>query len=262
MTSFRDRDFTLGKYESLCRALGESGYAALRIGDYLARPEGAPERFVLLRHDVETRPLHSARMAVVEQRHGLASTYFYRGRADPSVVRQVAALGHEVGYHYDAFSRARGNRDRAVRIFRGEIARLREAAPVRVASMHGSPLLPWDNREFWNGVSPADFGLVGEVYRDIDYAGVAYFSDTGRTWHPRRFNVRDHAPGGAHAVVDTTDELIALVRTGRLARFCLLTHPERWPATRLAFCLQTSLDVATNLVKVALLRVHGASRGR
>jgi hypothetical protein len=86
--------------------------------------------------------------------------------------------------------------------------------------MHGSPLLPWDNRDIWARATPADFGLVGEVYRDIDYRLVHYLSDTGRTWHPTRFNVRDRPVTTAEDVVETTPALIDVVRRG--------TRPPTW----------------------------------
>jgi hypothetical protein len=42
------------------------------------------------------------------------------------------------------------------------------------------------------------------VYADFDYADVRYFSDTGRTWHPMRHNLRDHVGVRPEAQADTT----------------------------------------------------------
>ena len=187
------------------------------------------------------------------------ATYFFRAQGrgfDAEVIRTVAALGHEVGYHYESVTQARGDLERARALFARDLARLRECAPVKVASMHGSPLLPWDNREIWARATPADFGLLGEVYRDIDYRVVHYISDTGRTWHPTRFNVRDHPPTPTEEVVETTPELIDLVRSGRWPRLCILAHPERWPASLVEWGMSLARDAATNVVKVALARAY------
>jgi len=258
------KDFSLEAYRELCRALCESGYAGLGHADFLTRPAAErPARLVLLRHDVERRPRHAVRLARVERELGLVATYFFRGTGlsfHPPSIQAVAALGHEVGYHYDAVSRARGDLVRAEALFREDLGRLRDHAPVRVASMHGSPLLPWDNRTLWERALPADFGLTGEAYRDIDYGDVAYFSDTGRTWHPSRFNIRDFTGSPPVRELDTTAELIALVREGRVPRLCLLAHPERWPATLPGWALQGMLDLASNLAKVGLAGLYGRGR--
>jgi hypothetical protein len=165
----------------------------------------------------------------------------------------VRALGHDVGYHYETLSRARGDVAQALALFAHDLARFREHVPVRVASMHGSPLSRWDNRGLWDHARPADFGLAGEVYRDVDYADVAYFSDTGRTWHPTRHNVRDHVGHAAAAVADTTDELIALVASPRLPRLCLLAHPDRWSASTVGWAARAARDAVENAVKDVVL---------
>ena len=255
MRPFRERDFTLRKWDALCQALGEAGYVGLGLADYLTRAE-RPARVVLLRHDVENEPWHAVAMGRVERAHGLTATYLYRTRRlDGRAIEAQAALGHEIGYHYETLSDARGDVPRALALFRQGLERLRRHAPVRVASMHGSPLLPWDNRKIWEHASPADFGLAGEAYRDLDFARVAYYSDTGRTWHPTRYNVRDRAAAPPPVVLDTTDELIELVRSGKLPELCLLAHPERWSATPLHHGLRAARDGVENVAKLAIARL-------
>jgi len=253
------RDFTLAKYAELCWTLREAGYAGVRMGDYLTQKLPLSQRVVLLRHDVDSRPAHSAKLAMVEQQHGFRATYFYRtvrGSLDPHTITRVVEMGHEIGYHYETLSQARGNLDEAVARFGRELERLREYAPVQVASMHGSPLKPWDNRDIWTRCQPADFGLVGEAYRDLDYAVLNYFSDTGRTWNPQRYNIRDHVSHPAAHPVETTDELIALIKSRQIAHICILTHPERWADGLGEWLVQASRDVAINVAKLVIKRLR------
>jgi hypothetical protein len=247
------RDFTLEKYDALCRAVAASGRPCLPIVEYLETPaERRPPRFVLLRHDVEVDPPHAVHMAEIEARHSLRATYLFR---TPGVFRHLALLprlrelGHDVGYHYETLARTRGDVAGALERFAEDLRRLREHVPVQVASMHGSPLSRWDNRAIWERARPADFGLAGEVYRDIDYAEVAYYSDTGRTWHPTRHNLRDHVGHVPPDVVDTTDGLIALVASARAPRLCLLAHPDRWSASGPAWALRAVRDGVENAIK-------------
>ena len=253
-------DFTLGKYDELCAALAGEGYVAWRLGDYFTRPRAeCPPRLVLLRHDVESSPAQARRMAEVETARGLVATYCFRVKRrsyDLSVLGPIAAMGHEIGYHYETCSQARGDMARAVELFHAALHTLRAHAPVRVASMHGSPMLPWDNRDIWKVASPADFGLVGEAYRDVDYTHVSYFSDTGRTWHPSRYNVRDRLATTQEVVAETTDELVRWLRTPGDRHVSILTHAERWPSTRVGWAARLVRDLAENLGKVAVAAVY------
>src|SRR5262245_36888305 len=101
-------DFTLAKYDELCAALAEAGYAAWTMGDYFTRPGAErPARLVLLRHDVESSPAQARRMAGVEHARGMKATYFFRVKRrsyDLSVIAPIAGLGHEIGYHYETLS--------------------------------------------------------------------------------------------------------------------------------------------------------------
>jgi hypothetical protein len=254
------RDFTLAKYDELCRTLVETGYTPLTIATYLERKAGAlPASFVLLRHDVETSSGHAVGMAEVEAGHRFAATYFLRARggAFPAgAIARLRALGHDIGYHYDTLARARGDVPRALQLFAQDLEALRRHGPVRLASMHGSPLFPWDNRDLWRAARPADFGIDGEVYADIDYADVRYFSDTGRTWHPTRHNLRDHVGVAPECAIDTTEELMALLRSRRFPRICLLAHPDRWSASVVAWTMRAGRDRVENGIKDVLGRLY------
>lgn len=252
-------DWTLAKYNELCAALVQAGYQGIGMSDYMTAPNRA-EKIVLLRHDVDSRPAHSLKMGEIENQHGLKATYFYRtvkSAFDPSVLKKMHALGHEVGYHYETLAQANGNIGNAISLFEQELARMRQFAPITSVSMHGSPLHPYDNRDIWQHTTPDKFNLCGEVYLSIDYTNLTYLSDTGRTWHPTRYNVRDHTTVPPHYFVETTDDLISLIRTTEIPRLCLLTHPERWQSDPLAWRTQQVRDTATNLVKLTLIRLRG-----
>ena len=261
---FEDRDFTLPAYGRLCATLREAGYAGLTFRAYLeTQPAARPERFVLLRHDVESSARRAVEMGAIEKAQGLAATYFFRTKPSvfrPQAIRELLAQGHEIGYHYETLGRAFGRIDAALALFEQDLARLRAHADVRVASMHGAPLSPWDNRDIWKKAQPKDFGLIGEVYKDVDYRDVAYFSDTGRTWHPHRYNIRDHAAVPPASIVDTTEELAELVRGQQLRRLCLLVHPDRWSATPGEWSRRALRDEVENRIKMVVKAVYDLLR--
>ena len=81
-------------------------------------PSSPPPAFVLLRHDVDARPQNALRMARLEHSLGIRGTYYFRmpHTFDPPIIKEIAALGHETGYHYETMAtigdeKTKGRRD-------------------------------------------------------------------------------------------------------------------------------------------------------
>jgi hypothetical protein len=256
------RDFTYEMYADLLDGVDAGGLPFLTVREYLG-DEPLPDGFVVLRHDVDRKPRNALDFARLEADRGIESTYYVRtaGRAfDPDVVREIASLGHEIGYHYEDVDRTDGDLHAAHRSFERQLERLRTVAPTPVDTvcMHGNPLTPHDNRSMWE-VCPGfeAYGLRGEAYLSMDFTDVTYYSDTGRTWRDGALKVKDH-PVGANAKsaqVDTTHELLDRLRHQPDRRSCVLTHPDRWTDSLVEEVAETAFDRGKNVAKYALQRV-------
>jgi len=126
-----------------------------------------------LRHDVDARKFNSLRAAQIEAEMGIVGTFNFRivtQSFDPDVIKQIADLGHEIGYHYEDFSIAKGDYDQAIKSFEQNLAKLRHIVPVETICMHGSPLSKYDNRKLWEIYNYRRFGLIGEPYFDLDFS--------------------------------------------------------------------------------------------
>ncbi|TFZ03831.1 hypothetical protein [Ramlibacter humi] len=251
------RDFTLEQYAVLVDFLrGQVG----PLCSVLQWNRNRPECGVLVRHDVDRKPANALAMARLEAARGMFTTYYFRvvGSAwDEDVIRKVAALGHEVGYHYEDLTLARGDFGRAHELFSGHLARLRRLAPVLTVTMHGSPLSPHNNIDMWNQGHRADYGLEADAFLDVDYAGMPYFTDTGRSWGGGAANLRDKpASAGAPPQIRTSAELMAYVTGARPVRLALSAHPERWANDPIDWCAQLAKDTGINAVKRVLRAVR------
>lgn len=256
-----DRDWTLRKYRRLCEAVLARGYRICTVQSYIESPLAWA---AILRHDVDRFPANALRMARVEQELGIRSTYYVRmvrSAFDPNVVRSLAKLGHEVGYHYEVLAKTRGDVQAALELLGEELGRLREFASVHTAAAHGSPLSRWNNFDIWRHAQPKQFGLVGEAYRDIDYSQVAYYTDTGRSWSANGANLRDRveSAGARFPPAVTTEQLIGVLYGAQLDALCIQTHPERWSDTMAGMMRSASLDFAANTTK-RLLRAARRAR--
>ncbi|MFW5934276.1 MAG: hypothetical protein ACOCQL_00325 [Halolamina sp.] len=255
--------FTTDAYADLLAAIDDGGYAFRTVREYLAGDD-LPERYVVLRHDVDRMPARALRMAKLEAEHGARSTYYYRTSTfEADRTRTVADLGHEVGYHYEDYVRTDGDLAAAHERFATNLHRFRRAhpAPIETVCMHGNPLSPHDNREMWTDPEAPGFDaydLLGEAYLSMDFDDVTYFSDTGRTWRDGALKIKDHTMGEGEkrANPDTTADLAALFRDGAVDRACVLAHPERWADSFPELLLARSTDGAVNAVKRGMRLLH------
>jgi hypothetical protein len=247
----RVRDFTMAKYEELCRALLAAGYVPATVYEYLTAPPAG--RTVVLRHDVDRKPENALAMAGLESDLGIHSTYYFRHPATfvPEVIGRVQALGHEVGYHYEVLAKARGDYTKAIGLFDRELAEFREICDVRTVCMHGSPLSRYDNRDLWKEYDFRDYGVLGEAYLSMAGGDLLYLTDTGRNWGGKH-SIRDAMPGAGVAPVETTDELVRWVESSGVEGLYLTVHPERWAVGEGEWAISSLTDFTVNIGKRVL----------
>jgi hypothetical protein len=102
---------------------------------------------------------------------GVRASYYFRiieKSFDEDVIRHIAEMGHEIGYHYENFSEiSKGKRgtskeelyELAICDFGRNLEKLRKFYPVKTICMHGSPLSKWDNRDLWKKYNYREFGI-------------------------------------------------------------------------------------------------------
>jgi hypothetical protein len=251
-------DFTLDRYRELCQAIKTSFDQVVTVAQFIKA--GQPFSSVLvLRHDVDRSLSKALAMAELEASLSLSSTYYIRMNRfvfRPEKVSHLLRLGHEVGYHYEVLTRARGRHEVAITRFGEELGRMRQVVPVETASKHGSPLLPWDNIDLWRHYDYREYGLIGEVYLSVNYDRVFYFTDTGRSWDADRHNIRDHVGGRKpDKRISTTDDLIAFLRRPCGSPVLLNVHPNRWSASPWDWGTTLAYDWSCNIMKEIISKV-------
>lgn len=247
------RDFTFSWFARLCEAVLAAGYEPLSIAEYLQ--EKSSNNIALFRHDVDRNPSNAEKMARIEKEIGIKSTYYFRTVPHvfvPGIIRRISRLGHEIGYHYETLSQARGNMNAGLELFERNLNRLRKIARIRTISMHGRPLSPYDNRDIWKNADFTRWGILGEAYLSLDYKKISYFTDTGRSWNNPRFNIRDKVAGPTPPQLNSTEEMIRYIQTQRPQNICILSHPNRWSAGTTEWMVNLFADLAFNGAKALL----------
>lgn len=238
-------DFTLKKYKELLLAL--QGYGE-----------------VTLRHDVDRKPQNSLMTARIEHELGMKAVYYFRATPkgwDEDVIREISALGHEIGYHYESLATCDGDLEAAYRDFCRNLESLRALAPVTSICMHGSPKSKWDSRDLWKHYDYRPLGIVFEPYLDTDFSKVFYLTDTGRRWDGFKASVRDKIPVYQDQwikngwVYHRTDDVIDAIKAGEFPKKAMVTtHPQRWTDDPVSWLVELLGQSVKNLAKELLIK--------
>jgi hypothetical protein len=193
---------------------------------------------------------------------GIKGSYYFRAVSeswDESVIKEIASLGHEVGYHYETMDTANGDISKAWDMFRYNLDKLRKLADVQTICMHGSPYSKFDNKKLWEKYDYKGLGIIGEPYFDINFNEVFYLTDTGRRWDGWKVSIRDKVSQQDEwvkrgLVFHTTDDIIKAVKLGKFPDKTMMTfHPQRWTDNPLLWIKERVLQTAKNQVKILLI---------
>ena len=223
------RDFTLLAYKGLLETIQSSGHSFQKTEEIFDK---SVFKAMILRHDVDSWPSNALQMAELEARQRIRATYYFRVSPlsyNEKIIMRIAALGHEIGYHYEDLTSHNGDYEKAIRSFQKNLGILRKFYPVKTIAMHGKPLSQWNNLDLWSKYDYKDFGIIGEPYLSINFNEVLYLTDTGNCWDGGKYSIRDSVQSKYKFNIHTTDDLIEHLEKELLPdQIMLNVHPARW----------------------------------
>lgn len=273
--------FTFDSYRKLLDTISGAGFAVHGIEKIIeARIDGfIPEgKFVAIRHDVDYYPKRALVLAKIEAERETFTTYYVRRQFFDSdehlnLIRQIADLGHQIGYHYeevDTHQKAPNNqvaRD-AVGFFVGSLLDLDKLGfPIKTVCAHGNPISDVDNKQVVHLLRNEKFldelaftfdrnmvkekvseRLIGDASIDITGQDFdIYIPDTGR-FNPR-YNLKDHIDDCPTAKLNSLHDLQAILNNSKNQRVYMNMHPDRWSGDIFTWLFDFGLDTAKNTVK-------------
>jgi hypothetical protein len=220
---FRFDDFTEDHYTELLRAAA-ARYRFIPFTDF-----DVAGNVCLWRHDIDFSPHRAARLAAIEADVGVVATYFVNvhsefcsvlGEMSSRLIRNILAMGHRIGLHFDAGFYAYRTWSRADRdVLFGREKQLLESTfetTVDCYSMHTPTVAPE-----WRSDDTFVAGMVN-AYCDAIRSRFTYVSDSNGIWRHRR---------------------LADVLAEQPPRLHVLTHAEWWtpeamsPRDRISRCI-------------------------
>ena len=244
MRRMRDRvysDFVmpsrLALYGELLERALEGGYRICSVGHLWRQVVGggpAPsERYMVLRHDIDTDPGTAAAMWDIDRGLAVRSSYFFRlSTLAPELMASISTGGGEASYHYEEFSsvakrrrlRSRSDALAALPEARAEFAanierlRVRTGLPMRVVAAHGD----FVNRRLGipNSIVLADSAFRLQVGIDLEAYDEQYLRKLTKRHsdapHPHWWEGKDPA----------------IMIDARVPVISVLIHPRHWRVNR------------------------------
>ena len=262
-------DFTLETYHSLIKSLIFPNYKFLTAEEYFSHSVSASHSHsvVIMRHDIDRKPHNALRMAKLENELGVTATYYFRTipkTFKPDIIKEIASLDHEIGYHYENMDVCKGDIDLAYEDFKLNIDKLRKIYPVKTICMHGSPISKWDNRLLWDKFDYKNHGIIAEPYFDVDFSKVFYLTDTGRRWNGEDVSIRDKVTSDKENYsvssrqnskftqlrFHSTNGIIRAIEDNRFPAKAMITvHPQRWTNNPILWTKELAWQNTKNFIK-------------
>lgn len=215
-----------------------------------SKPDG---KTIILRHDVDEQPQNAIKMATTEKELGVNATYYFRRvpKSDhPEIIRKIAEMGHEIGYHYEDLTAQEGNVLKAIDSFSTNLEYFRQYYPVKTVCMHGSSSSRFDNREIWRHIRMEEFGLLGEPYLSFDFNKVYYLTDTGYAWDGSKYAVRDKVNSAFSMTFHSTEQVINAIHNGVFPEQSLVLAHTLWTDSPVAWTYLHLREFFRNQVKL------------
>lgn len=104
--------FYYKNWERFCEALSKCGVTLCTAEQSLKLPK--TERFVVLKHDVETFVPNAHRLASIEHKYGICGSYYVQAylmsdSKNIALLKEMQSWGHEISYHYDVLDAHAGD---------------------------------------------------------------------------------------------------------------------------------------------------------
>src|SRR3989338_6927946 len=186
-----DCNFLLKHYEENLRLALKKGYKFMTIkefGEEFESKKKIPEKMIVLRHDIDFDLGLSIRMASIENKHGIRSTYFVRLHAkyyspfsadNYAILMKLIDFGHEIGLHFDFGFAKLFSEDPKKRLLKDKnIFENLIGAKVDSVSMH-EPARTGTNLD---GMNLEKIGIKHNAYSDIFLKNLKYISDSSARW--------------------------------------------------------------------------------
>ena len=222
--------FKIKDFNYLCETISNSHNKTYSLKQYL---EQSPDRnYIIMRHDVDYNIDSAIKIAEIESRYGINSTYYIRlnKKTTPEKILILKSLSSEIGLHYDALANVKGDVKRASSIFKRQFDFLNSITDVKTISAHGSSIKKSRNTDLIKEINMQEYNLIGDAMISVDFSELPYYTDTGRSWDLEKNKLNDFPSTMPenYEYINNTYDLCSLIQQQHDSGIYISSHPELW----------------------------------
>lgn len=215
-------------YRFILEKAKENNYKILTCHDYFTNKDNLPDRYIILRHDIEHYPERALEFAKIEAEFNVNSTYYVRVHAEKynifsfrayNSLKKIISLGNEIGLHAEPIDFSKTSGEESKIIFQKELDVLKLVLECEVHSV--CPHVDWteyNNLDFFKNNDLKEFGLKFQAYAPEFYDSHFYVSD-GQHYYWKNYK--------NGTLLEQRLCPCKIIQQG-IYRLYVLTHPMNW----------------------------------
>ncbi len=259
--------FKYKKWDEFCKELSDAGMTGIPA----CAVKQTSDKYIVLKHDVETDVPRAYKIAEIEHKYGHKGSYYVQAyllhdKRNIELLQGIQAMGHEVSYHYDVMDSNKGDIEKAIIEF-DENKKVFEENGFHLITVcqHGNPVVErigyTSNRDFFRN------DKVQELYREIadimvDYktkfkTDYTYYSDAGRQFSSIFDPINNDRIKSDDKNIKYPDlkALYKAIADGNNA--IISTHTHRWCGSSAEYMLKNGAFRVVKGIAKALLHIPG-----
>lgn len=229
---------TYKEYIDFCQQICNTGATLYTVEKACENIDGLNGPFIIIKHDVESKLKKALKISRIEHSFGIVATYyvhsfFLHKPENIAILREIASLGHEIGYHYDVLDKNNGDKNKAIREFREVTTSFEEnGLIIKTVCPHGNPLKKRvgyaSNKDFFLDEEVRRmFGNIADVYitfPDMVDENYLYITDAGYKYFYRDAKTTKTDATEKLLPLNSKDEITKMIRDGQSMIISIHTH--------------------------------------
>lgn len=266
--------FTYSVWEKFCKTLAENNIHSVTAKSLLRNAMNgvlSQNRWLNLKHDVESTPEKALRLAQIEAKYGHKATYYVQSylmtEENQQTFLSIQDLGHEVTYHHDVMDGSKGDLDGAICIFNENLDKFKRLGfEVETVCQHGNPMSTFENRDFFRSEKVrtlypkmadimVNFGdLIGQEY--------VYVSDVGMSFKivVDPINSDKIKEGDKYVVLGTLDKVVVEIVSHPEKNYMISSHPHRYYQSYMKAWMKTAVFTIVRGCAKILFKIPGLKK--
>jgi len=259
---------TYKEYIEFCQQICNTRVPLYTVEKACTNIDDLNKPFVIIKHDVESKPEKALKISKIEHSFGIKATYyvhsfFLRNPQNVVILKEIISFGHEIGYHYDVLDNNDGDKDKALSEFRRALSDFADNGfVIKTVCPHGNPLkkrvgyssnkdffLDTEIRELFNDIEDIYITFPDLVPSDYLYITDAKYSYFYRDAKSTRTDATEELLG-----LDGIDEIVSMIKDGH--SMVISTHSHRYFCFGYIALLRISLYKTAKFVANALYKTR------